>query len=117
MNNIFSKSMVTSEVKPNFIFYELRNTRGEHVCVGFCDSNPDIDLEASLSQHNETLLRGVLRKSSRHVETPSTDQTKSKRIDEIIAELVDQVPEDEWNKVPSDLSYNLDHYLYGCEKK
>jgi hypothetical protein len=27
-----------------------------------------------------------------------------------------EVPEDEWDRVPSDLSTNVDHYLYGTKK-
>jgi hypothetical protein len=33
-------------------------------------------------------------------------------IDEIRA----QVPDEEWKKLPTDLSKNIDHYLYGCPK-
>ena len=36
---------------------------------------------------------------------------------EVIAEIGAQVPEDEWGKVPSDLSGNLHHYLYGTPKE
>jgi len=27
------------------------------------------------------------------------------------------VPRDDWEKLPKDLSYNLDHYLYGMPKR
>lgn len=27
------------------------------------------------------------------------------------------IPDDEWDEVPSDASVNLDHYLYGAPKK
>jgi hypothetical protein len=33
-----------------------------------------------------------------------------------IAELVKDVPEDEWKRLPADLSKNVDHYLYGTKK-
>lgn len=32
-------------------------------------------------------------------------------------ELARQVPQEEWDKLPKDLSDNLDHYLYGTPKK
>lgn len=35
---------------------------------------------------------------------------------EIIAELGRSIPEEEWESVPTDLSKNLDHYLYGAPK-
>jgi hypothetical protein len=33
-----------------------------------------------------------------------------------IAEIVKGVPEDEWKRLPADLSKNVDHYLYGTKK-
>jgi hypothetical protein len=34
-----------------------------------------------------------------------------------IAEALKDVPEDEWKRLPSDLSKNVDHYLYGTKKE
>jgi len=31
--------------------------------------------------------------------------------------ISDSIPEKEWIKIPNDLSQNLKHYLYGCEKE
>jgi hypothetical protein len=36
---------------------------------------------------------------------------------ERIIELGASIPEEEWKKVPEDLSINLDHYLYGAPKE
>ena len=36
---------------------------------------------------------------------------------EVIAEISSEVPEEEWAKLPSDGSLNVDHYLYGAPKK
>ena len=38
-------------------------------------------------------------------------------IEEVLAEIASQVPEKEWQKLPPDLSDNLDHYLYGAPRK
>ena len=35
---------------------------------------------------------------------------------EIVSEIGSEVPEKEWEKVPTDLSKNLDHYLYGAPR-
>ena len=35
---------------------------------------------------------------------------------EIVTEMGAEIPEEEWEKVPSDLSKNLDHYLYGTPR-
>lgn len=34
----------------------------------------------------------------------------------IAAELGERIPKDAWANVPSDLSKNVDHYLYGAPK-
>ena len=36
---------------------------------------------------------------------------------EEIEQLSKQVPSEEWAKLPTDLSENIDHYLYGAPKK
>ncbi len=35
---------------------------------------------------------------------------------EIVSAATKEVPEDEWDRVPDDLSINVDHYLYGSKK-
>ncbi|MBT9330447.1 ribbon-helix-helix domain-containing protein [Paracidobacterium acidisoli] len=34
----------------------------------------------------------------------------------MFAEIASDVPDTDWQKVPADLSGNLDHYLYGAQK-
>ncbi len=36
---------------------------------------------------------------------------------EVIAEISNEIPDEEWEKLPSDGSVNHDHYLYGAPKK
>lgn len=38
-------------------------------------------------------------------------------IEEVLAGLARGVPKAEWDKLPSDLTDNLDHYLYGTPKR
>jgi len=38
-------------------------------------------------------------------------------IEDILEELASQVPPEEWNRLPSDLTDNLDHYLYGIKRR
>ena len=40
--------------------------------------------------------------------TPSLDKT--------FAAITQEVPDEEWERVPKDLAMNLDHYLYGTSK-
>jgi len=36
---------------------------------------------------------------------------------EVIVEIGEQIPDEEWAKVPPDASINYKHYLYGTPKK
>jgi putative addiction module CopG family antidote len=47
-------------------------------------------------------------------QTPPAEGEES--ISEIFIRLGQQVPPEEWSRVPTDLSINLDHYLYGSPK-
>ncbi len=40
-----------------------------------------------------------------------------KTIWEIVRDIVEEVPEEEWAKLPTDGSVNVDHYLYGHKKR
>lgn len=55
----------------------------------------------------------VLPERNRPAETYGTGLTIEEKIQQIAA----QVPQDEWDKLPPDLSDNLDHYIYGTPKK
>ena len=47
-----------------------------------------------------------------------TGQSVTRRpIWEVIAEIGEQIPDEEWANVPSDASINYKHYLYGTPKK
>jgi hypothetical protein len=50
--------------------------------------------------------------------TSETHYDKSARpIVDILEELAKEIPQEEWDKLPSDLNDNLDHYLYGVPKR
>jgi len=44
----------------------------------------------------------------------SYDQS-ARPIEELLNELAKEVPQEEWDRLPSDLNDNLDHYLYGSD--
>jgi hypothetical protein len=51
-------------------------------------------------------------------ESQGTTATQTSRsLGEEIADIVASVPEAEWEKLPSDLGDNLDHYIYGTPKR
>src|SRR5439155_2165543 len=47
---------------------------------------------------------------------PKREPNQSKPFWKWIVELGESIPKEEWAKVPTDLSKNLDHYLYGAPK-
>jgi hypothetical protein len=102
------------------------------VVVGFSESQ-ESEVTTALKGHNELRLhlRGRADVSPEgkilHVREVRDLQVLSaseqpydpdaKPIEEILAELAKGVPDGEWDKLPNDLTDNLDHYLYGTPKK
>jgi hypothetical protein len=55
----------------------------------------------------------VLPENSEDLSEP--EDTRS--VEEKIAAIIAEVPEEEWEKLPADLGSNLDHYIYGTPKR
>jgi hypothetical protein len=49
--------------------------------------------------------------------TLSLDEQKVKPLWERLVEIGRQVPDEEWAKLPTDLSWNFEHYMYGATKQ
>ena len=63
------------------------------------------------------LLR-VLHVDELRLTTSETHYDKSAcPIEDLLEELAMEIPQEEWDKLPSDLNDNLDHYLYGVPKR
>ena len=43
--------------------------------------------------------------------------SSARPIEDVLAELASEIPQEDWNKLPNDLIDNLDHYLYGTPKR
>lgn len=52
----------------------------------------------------------------KYTEPAHSGNTKATPIEDILAKLADEVAPSEWDKLPVDLSANLDFYLYGQSK-
>jgi hypothetical protein len=50
------------------------------------------------------------------VSEPTLLNLMASPIEDILSELASEIPEEEWEKLPSDLTDNLDYYLYGTPK-
>jgi hypothetical protein len=76
------------------------------------------NMEKIISEKVHNLPVDEQKKALEFVETlEQRALTRSRPIWEVIEEISNQIPEEEWNKIPSDASINLDHYLYGAPKK
>ena len=63
------------------------------------------------------LLR-VLQVDELRLAPSETHYDKSARpIEDLLENLAREIPQEEWDKLPSDLNDNLDHYLYGVTKQ
>lgn len=51
------------------------------------------------------------------VVSPGTSSSDDRPIEEIAEEIFAEVPSQEWERLPADLSDQLDHYIYGTPKK
>jgi hypothetical protein len=57
----------------------------------------------------------IQQKTTEHKKAISPESPSENFLD-FIDEISSQIPLEEWEKIPSDLSYNLDNYLYGTTK-
>ncbi len=113
--------------------FSIRLAEGKKIDGKFSPDQEKLVVNA-LQEHNSTHLRfvgrgtfdrrsGALQKIISVGELtpiPATgmafDETE-RPIWEIAQEIGDEVPEQEWSKVPRDMAENLDHYLYGAPKR
>jgi len=66
---------------------------------------------------DEVVEEGLALLDEKEAEQHGTADDESIPIWEAIAQISKSVPEEEWAKLPTDLSVNIDHYLYGAPKR
>jgi hypothetical protein len=54
--------------------------------------------------------------ASRRTPHGEASEKESGSILEMVSAITREVPEREWERVPADLSKNVDHYLYGSKR-
>jgi hypothetical protein len=59
----------------------------------------------------------VLEYIESRIELRSRTERDERPIWEVLTEMSDAIPLEEWEKLPSDGSVNHDHYLYGAPKR
>lgn len=64
---------------------------------------------------SETLAQDVISHLANKVSgTPM--KTQSQPLEDLLNEIHASVPEEDWDSLPTDLSHNHDHYIYGTNK-
>ena len=81
--------------------------------------NPELakkisDKIAALPENEQEM---VLEYIESRIEMRSRIERDKRPIWEILTEMSDVIPLEEWEKLPSDGSVNHDHYLYGAPKR
>ncbi len=62
-------------------------------------------------------LKQVQTQANQTMASPADAAQKQKPIWEEILELTADVPDEEWDKLPTDLAEQHDHYIYGTPKR
>ncbi len=50
-------------------------------------------------------------------ESEDVPETNRQTIWEMVKDIIEEVPKEAWDELPTDGSINVDHYLYGHKKK
>jgi len=80
-------------------------------------SNGTIRLEDSVILPEGAEVRVELAGSAKEADPVKQDiETSTPTIEDQLRAIWADVPEEEWNRLPADLTDHLDHYLYGTPK-
>jgi hypothetical protein len=112
--------------------FQLWTDGSNHVSVSFRESE-EADVTAALKDHKAVRVRvkgwGEIAPDGKLLRIMQIEEftvqpvnelpprPRARPIEEIIRELAAEVPQAEWDRLPRDLTDNLDHYLYGTPKR
>lgn len=112
--------------------FQLWIDDSNHVSVSFRESE-EADVTTALKNHKAVQVRvkgwGEIAPNGKLVRITQIEELRiqpansppalrmTRPIEDIIAELAAEVPQAEWDRLPHDLTDNLDHYLYGTPKR
>jgi hypothetical protein len=112
--------------------FELWTDESSHVSVSFRESE-EAEVTTALKEHRalRVSVKGIgeisptgkllriaqVEKLRVHPVLEAPHHGTSRPIEDVLAELAAEVPQAEWDRLPKDLTDNLDHYLYGTPKR
>jgi len=79
-----------------------------------------LELEGTADEISERLHGFAERKlhvTVRFAEEDVTAPNDTRSLEEKLAAIADSIPLEEWQKLPSDFTEQLDHYIYGSPKR
>ena len=62
-------------------------------------------------------MAGKWKEVVRPTTTKQNYDHSARPIEDLLKEIAEEIPQQEWDRLPSDLNDNLDHYLYGVPKE
>jgi Arc/MetJ-type ribon-helix-helix transcriptional regulator len=74
-------------------------------------------VDAAMTEAASLLLERLSQTQSQATTPAATQAHADKPIWEVILELTADVPDEEWDKLPTDLAEQHDHYIYGTPKR
>jgi len=112
--------------------FQLWTDESNHVSVRFRKSE-EADVTTALKEHKAVRVNvrglGEISPSGKVLRILSVEELKiqpvaharhhrsARPIENVLADLASKVPQEEWDRLPKDLTDNLDHYLYGTPKR
>jgi Arc/MetJ-type ribon-helix-helix transcriptional regulator len=74
-------------------------------------------LDAAMTEAASMLMQRLKQEQAQRPASQNPPATTEKPIWEDILEMTADVPDEEWDKLPSDLAEQHDHYIYGVPKR
>ena len=85
--------------------------KDHHTCHLYIKGKGEYSPQGKLQRITE-----ILECWTKPVSEPTLLNLMTSPIEDILSDLANEIPDEEWEKLPSDLTDNLDHYLYGTPK-
>lgn len=85
--------------------------KDHHICRLFIKGKGEYSPQGKLQRITEIVESRV-----QPVSEPTLLDLMTPPIEDVLIDLANEIPKEEWEKLPSDLTDNLDHYLYGTPR-
>jgi hypothetical protein len=105
------KTGITVDYNPELEEKITSALKDHHTCRLYIKGKGEYSPQGKLQRITE-----IIESSITPVSEPTLLDLMAPPIEEILSDLANEIPKEEWEKLPSDLTDNLDLYLYGIPK-